>query len=378
MELIAPTSVLRGALSLAGKTISTKSALPILDCVLISRNGDGDYLLTASDVENTLSLRIPLTVEGDFFPVCLPLRTCSDMLSAMPEQPLTFDIDSESLNVTVHYLKGHFSFMAENPEAYPASLKMNDDALRTTLSADCLTDVCARELPFVANDDLRPVMNGIYFDMQPHSLTFAASDGHKLIRIRRPDEQNECSGGFILSSKASSLLRLLLDKVAKGEQLSVASDTRNIRFSAGDFTLECRQIEGRYPNYNAVFPSGNSIEVTIDRKALIGAIRRTVVMADKATGILRLKFNSFFKAVELFCQNIDFSTSAEETIEVEFGSDADLAIGFKADYLRTLLETATSDKIKMSLKSPATAMIMTEVDGDSDLSMLLMPMMLND
>lgn len=376
MKLTISSSAMHGAFSLAAKTINSKSALPILDCALISQNSEGEYTLTASDLENTLSIVLyPITVEGDFKPICLPIRTCLDMLSAMPDQPMEFNIDVESLNVQVDYQKGNFTFMAQLPDEFPSTPELSKESLRTTLPGKYLLEGCAKELPFTTNDELRPVMNGIYFDLQPQSLTLAASDGHKLIRRTHADIPCGEKGGFILSAKSAKLLSLLMKKAS---DVTFISDAQNICMDGSGFVLVCRQIEGRYPNYNSVFPVGNPIELTIDRSQLIGALRRIMVMGNKASSIIRFCLVAGGSAVQLSAQNIDFSTSAEETLEAEHNDPRGMAVGFNGDFLRMLLETATSDKVKLFMKNPAVAMIMTEVDGDETLSMLLMPMMLND
>lgn len=376
MKLTISSSAMHGALAIAAKTINSKSALPILDCALISRNSEGDYILTASDQENTLSINLyPIAVDDDFKPICLPLRTCVDMLSAMPDQPIEFNINLQSLEVQVNYQKGNFTFMAQAADEFPATPDLGEDSLRATLPCKYLVDGCAKELPFIAADELRPVMNGIYFDMQPESLTLAASDGHKLIRRTHTDIACGERGGFILMGKSAGLLKHLLKN---GTNVEVISDTRNVRIEGEGFVLVCRQIEGRYPNYNRVFPIGNPIEVLVDRKQLISAIRRTMVMGNKASSIICLHLVAGENALQLSAQNIDFSTSAEETVDAEHNATRGMSIGFNGEFLRLLLDTATSDKVKLFMKSPDVAMIMEEVDGDETLSMLLMPMMIGD
>lgn len=376
MKLTISSAAMHSALALAAKTINSKSALPILDYALISQDSEGNYTLTASDTENTLSISLyPIAVEGEFKPICLPIRTCVDMLSAMPDQPLDFNIDYGSLNVQVNYQKGSFSFMAQLTDEYPATPELSADALRTTLPGKYLLEGCAKELPFAGCDELRPVMSGIYFDMQPQSLTLAASDGHKLIRRTHTDIACGEKGGFILSTKSAKLLNLLMKKVT---DVTFISDAQNIRIEGSGFNLVCRQIEGRYPNYNSVFPIGNPIELIVDRSQIIGALRRIMVMGNKASCIIRLNLVDGGNIMELSAQNIDFSTSAEEALDVEHNSPRCMSIGFNGDFLRMLLETATSEKVKLFMKSPDVAMIMTEVDGDETISMLLMPMMLTD
>lgn len=368
---------MRGALATAAKVISPKNTLPILDCVKLSMDGEGRWTITASDIENHLSMYIDIDVQDnpagiDSF--CMPVKTLSDILSAMPEQPLTFSINPNNREVEVRYLQGKFSFMSYDAIEYPGQTDMRDDTLRATLPWSCLMDGCTRALPYVADDELRPVMNGIYVDMQPNGLTLAASDGHKLIRRRHSDLQFSERGGFILPRKTVNILKVL----PKSEALNLTIDERRVLIEGDGYSLQSLQIEGRYPNYNGVIPEGNHIHLTVDRRLMKDALRRILSMSNKASSQVVLELVSGGEAVKLSAHDYDFSTSGEESMQATHNATDALRIAFKGTFLNTLLDTAQSEQIVLSFSDPSRACVMTEAEGDDTLLLLLMPMMINE
>jgi len=377
MKFVISTSAMRGALATAAKVISPKNTLPILDTVKFSQDGEGRWTFTASDLENHLSMQINIDLQDnptgmDAF--CLPAKALSDMLSAMPEQPLTFDINPNNLEVEVRYQQGRFTFMAIDPIEYPGEVDMQDTALRASMPWSILMDGCTRALPYVADDELRPVMNGIYVDMQPDGLTLAASDGHKLIRRRHPDLPFAERGGFILPHKTVNILKVL----PRSEEVKLTVDSRRVRIEGEGYTLSCTQIEGRYPNYNGVIPADNHIHLTADRKLMKDALRRVLSMSNKASSQVVLELLSGGEALKLSAHDYDFSMSGEETMPGTHNATDALRIAFKGTFLNTLLDTAQSEQVTLSFFDPSRACIMTEAEGDDTMLLLLMPMMVND
>ena len=377
MKFTVSSSAMRGAIAVANKAINSKSVLPILGNIKLdfTEHEDGTRMtITGSDSETVLSVVIPVSETADLHSICLPTRTCLDMLSQLPEQPVVFSIDRGSLEVTVDYLNGRFTFMAYAPDEYPIFKELDAEAVCTTLPETLLTGVCTRLYPFAGNDKLRPVMNGIYFDFRGSSLFTVASDGHKLLKKEYKELAHPTTGAFILPASVAAILKTCL----KGGDISVAFDAQNIRFQGEAFTLTCRQIEGRYPNYNSVIPSNPPYCLTVGRKELIAAILRMLVMSSKASGIIRFMMQPMDDSLHVSAENIDFSTSATESVSATHTAVKKVEIGFNGEFLKLLLETATSDSIDLRFTDPATAALLYEHEDDTDYVMLLMPMMLNN
>lgn len=374
MKFTVSSSVMRGAIAVANKAINSKNLLPILACIKLDFIEDTEGIrmsITGSDSETVLSVVIPISEAEDLHNICLPTRICLDMLSQLPEQPIVFSIDKSSLEVTVDYQNGRFTLMGEHPDEYPVFKELDVDAVSTILPDTLLTSVCTCLRPFAGNDELRPVMNGIYFDFRGESLFTVASDGHKLLKRKHKDMAKPTTGAFILPASVAAILKTCL----KSGDVSVTFDAQNIRFEGEAFTLTCRQIEGKYPNYNSVIPSNPPYCLTVGRKELIAAIRRMLVMSSKASGIIRFTMEPM-NSIHVSAENIDFSTSATESVSGTHTAVKKTEIGFNGEFLKLLLETATSDSIDLRFTDPSSAGLLYEHEGDTDYVMLLMPMMI--
>ena len=233
----------------------------------------------------------------------------------------------------------------------------------------------SRSLFATADDELRPVMNGVYFDIHTDDLTFVASDGHKLVRLRNLSVKSPERASFILPKKPANLLKNVL---AKGsEMVSIKFDDNNAYVNCTNFEMVCRLIEGRYPNYNSVIPQENPFKVTIDRVSFLNALKRVSVFSNPASSLVKLQLKESEMVVS--AQDIDFSTSAEEKIVCQFDG-TELNIGFKATYLIEILSNINSEEVILELADPSRAglIVPAENEENEDLLMLLMPMMLND
>ncbi len=336
---------------------------------------DGVLALTASDSETTLSTSLEVNENDGDGRFAVSSKTILDALKEIPEQPLEFIVNMENLEITVKYQNGQYSLMGQNADEYPQAPSMSDDAVNVTLGAQVLLTGINRALFATADDELRPVMNGIYFDITTENITFVASDGHKLVRNKTFVARGDEKAAFILPKKPASLLKNLLPK-EQGDA-EVKFDSRNAMFTLENYTMVCRLIEGRYPNYNSVIPQGNPHKATIDRLMLQSALRRVSVFSSQASSLIKLRLNN--NSIQISAQDIDFSTSAEETLSCQYAGN-DLSIGFKSTFLIDILNNISAQEVVMELADPSRAgvIIPAEQEENEDLLMLLMPMMLND
>ena len=218
-------------------------------------------------------------------------------------------------------------------------------------------------------------MNGIFFDIAADKVTMVATDAHRLVRYSNTAVQSGEASSFILPKKPAGLLKNVLAK-EEGD-VKVLFGAKNARFEFGSTLVVCRQIEGRFPNYNAVIPQSNQNVVTVDRQTLINACKRVAVFANNGTAQLRLALSE--NQIKISAQDIDFSTSAEEIISCEYAGTP-MAIGFKAPFLIDLLNSIESADVQLKLADPARAGLILPAENaeNEDVLMLLMPMLLND
>ena len=374
MRFTLSSSALSSKLNMLAKVIGSKNSLPILDCFLF-QVANGEMTITASDSDNVIKSTIALTEsqgEGEF---CVPNRVILDALKELPEQPLSFDVDTDTYAIKIVYQNGLYNFTGQNADEYPRTQSMNDACTTLTLPTTVLIDNISRSLFATANDELRPVMNGIYFDFTPEALAIVASDGHKLVRNKNFTIKSDTPASFNLPKKPASLLKNILSK--DGDDATIKFDDRSAEIQFSDGVMRCRLIDGRYPNYNSVIPTNNPCQVTVDRKALQSALRRVLPFASESSQLIR--FHIEMGRFEVSSEDIDFSTSAKEQLSCDYAGSP-MSIGFKGSSLMEILGNLTSDNIILQLADPSRAGIIVpaEQPENEDVLMLIMPMLLND
>lgn len=374
MKFDVSSTALLSRLQSISKVIASKNSLPILDSFLFSLDGN-KLTITASDAETRLVTSADvINAEGQGL-FAISAKILLDPLKELPEQPLHFSINEENMEVLIHFQNGQYSFIGQRGDTYPQQKPIGDNVTAIRMDAQVLLNGLGRALFATADDELRPVMNGIYFDINTDNLTFVASDGHKLARLRNYSIKSEERAAFILPKKPANLLRSVLAK--EQEEVLIRFDENNAYFTCSAFEMVCRLIEGRYPNYNSVIPQENPYKVTIDRVSFLNALKRVSVFSNQASSLVKLHLLGNEMIVS--AQDIDFSTSAEEKIVCQY-VDEELKIGFKATYLIEILTNIASEEVVLELADPTRAgtIVPAENEENEDLLMLLMPMMLND
>ena len=375
MRFTVSSSALSSKLNMLAKVIGSKNSLPILDCFLF-QVANGEMSITASDSDNVIKSTLALTDhdgEGEF---CVPNRVILDSLKELPEQPLHFDVDAarEAVAIKIVYQNGLYNFTGQSAEEYPRTQSMNDACTTVSLPTEMLINNISRSLFATASDELRPVMNGIYFDLTADALAIVASDGHKLVRSKNFTIKSESPSAFNLPKKPASLLKNILSK--DGDDAIIKFDDRSAEIQFTDGVMRCRLIDGRYPNYNSVIPN-NPNEVTVDRRGLQSALRRVLPFASESSQLIRFHIES--GRFEVSSEDIDFSTSAKEQLSCEYNGSP-ISIGFKGSSLMEILSNLTSDNIIIQLADPSRAGIIVpaEQPENENILMLIMPMLLND
>ena len=374
MRFDVSSTALLSRLQSVGKVIASKNTLPILDNFLFQLEGN-TLTVTASDVETRLVTSVEvMNAEGSGL-FCVSAKMLLEPLKELPEQPLTFDVNDGNLEVFIHFQNGKYNFIGQKGDTYPRQKPLGEQAVEVVMEAPLLLNGISRSLFATADDELRPVMNGIYFDFHTDDLTFVASDGHKLVRLRNLSVKLEERASFILPKKPATLLKNLLAK--EEGMVRLRFDDNNAYVNCANFEMVCRLIEGRYPNYNSVIPKENPFKVTVDRLSLLAVLKRVSVFSNQASSLIKLHLKDDILTVS--AQDIDFSTSAEERIPCAYEGD-ELSIGFKATYLIDILGNISSEDVILQLADPSRAGLIfpSENEENEDFLLLLMPMMLND
>lgn len=375
MKFVVSSIDLLSHLSAISKVISSKSTMPILDNFLFQLT-ETDLTITASDLESTLITSMELdNTEGEGT-IAVPAKLLIDTLKEFPEQPLTFQVNDENFGIEIFSENGKFSIVGQSGEDFPELPEVKEEsATIVTVDHRILQKGIEKTLFATADDELRPVMNGIFVELSPDNMGFVASDAHKLVRYRRTDAASEFESSFILPKKPASLLRGLLPKQELDVKLEF--DDKNAIFTLSNYKLICRLVEGNYPSYNSVIPSDNPNKMIIDRLAFYNTVKRVSVFSNQASNLVKLSINE--NQLVVSAQDIDFSISAVERLKCEYDGD-EIEIGFKSTFLLEILSNIPATDVRMEMSDPSRAGLLLPAETEEeeeDVLMLLMPMMIN-
>lgn len=373
MKFTVSSSALLSLLATTGKVISNKNTLPILDYFLMELSGT-ELKVTASDLETTLVGSIQVESVESEGTIAAPVKQMLDSLKEFPELPLTIEVNDKNWEIKINWKSGSLSIPGASAVSYPAVPQLQAERKELTLDVDVLVNGINKTIFATADDELRPVMNGVYFNLQPAALTFVGTDAHKLVKYEAECE-NEVSASFILPKKPANLLKTVLLK--EDDAIRVSFDSKNARFELKNHTLVCRLIEGNYPNYNAVIPAANPNKLLVDRIELVNGIKRVAVCSNPTTNLIRMDIAD--NKITLTAQDIDFSMSANETISCSYDGQP-MSIGFKSTFLVEILSNVDTPTVLIELADSTRAGVFKPVYDDKQTSMtlmLLMPMMIN-
>jgi DNA polymerase-3 subunit beta len=374
MKFVVSSTELLKHLNAISRVISSKNTLPILDNFLFRLEGKS-LSITASDLETTLITTMELDHSENDGLVALPAKILLDTLKEFPEQPLSFQLDADTMGMSILSANGKFAIPGQNGEEFPNQPTLNPEHYTINVPHDVMLNGINKTLFATADDELRPVMNGINIEISPVEMTFVASDAHKLVRYKRTDAKSDNEASFILPKKPASLLKNLLPK--EDFDVVLEFDEKNAIFQLTGFRMVCRLVEGRYPAYNSVIPINNPNKLVIDRVEFYNTLRRVSVFANQASNLVRLKLTASELIVS--AQDIDFAISAVEKIKCDFDGQ-EMEIGFKSTFLIEILSNLTSTDVKMMLSDPSRAGLLLPAEQEfeqEDVLMLLMPMMIN-
>jgi DNA polymerase-3 subunit beta len=365
--IVSSTTLLRHLQSISG-VLNTSNNLPILDNFLFEIE-NGQLKVSASDLETTMitSLEVQSEENGK---IAVPAKMLLDMLKNLPEQPCTFLV-KENFLIEMAYDNGKLRTPGFDGDEFP-KLPNIENKSSIKISGDILSKAINKTLFATGNDDLRPVMSGVYCHFSQADITFVATDAHKLVRYTRTDAAATGSSAFILPKKP---LNLLKSNLRGDEEILLEYNDSNAIFTFNDIVIVCRLIDGKYPNYEAVIPKENPNVLTIDRLQFLGSIKRVAIFSNKTTHQIKLKLAG--SELSLFAEDVDFANEASERLTCYYDGD-DMEIGFNSRFLLEMLNNLDTPEVKLSMSEPSRAGLLTpsnNTNADEDILMLVMPVM---
>ena len=370
--IVSSTSLLKQLQAISG-VLNSNNALPILDNFLFEIE-KGQLKISASDLETTMTTSISIESK-DSGSIAVPAKLLLDTLKTFADQPLTFSIDDKKYGIEIISDYGKYKLTGHNGEEFP-KLPALESGSSLDLDASVLAAAINKTIFATGNDELRPVMSGVFFQLSKDNITFVATDAHKLVRYRRTDAKASGEGALIVPKKPLNLLKNIVGD--SDEIVNINYNENNILFQFANHSLICRLIEGRYPNYEAVIPVDNPNKLTISRSALLSSVRRVSIFSNKTTHQVRLKVAG--SELHISAEDLDFANEANERLTCQYEGE-DMEIGFNARFLADMLSNLEFENVTIEMSAPNRAGILVPANSenaDEDILMLVMPVMLNN
>jgi DNA polymerase-3 subunit beta len=373
MKFIVSSEILLKKLQLISGVLNSSNTIPILDDFLF-RIKKGELSITASDLETTMVTKITIEAKEDGV-IAIPAKLLLDTLKTFPDQPLTFTIDPSTFGIEISSDYGKYKLNGHDGTEFPKTPKLENPS-SIDAAASVLSNAINKTLFATGNDELRPVMSGVFFEINNDEITFVATDAHKLVKYKRSDLKGEKGAAFILPKKPLNLLKGILGNV--GENVTVEYNETNAMFVFGSTKMQCRLIDGKYPNYNAVIPTENPNSLTVGRTGLLNSIKRVSIFSNKTTHQVRLKMTG--SELHISAEDLDFANEANERLTCQYEGE-DMEIGFNSRFLIEMLSNLESEEVNVAMSASNRAGILTpceKKDDAEEVLMLVMPVMLNN
>lgn len=369
--IVNSTALLRELQKLNG-VISSNNTLPILDNFLFDINSN-NMTIIASDLETTMMSTISVEADVDG-KITIPARILIDTLKTFSNQPLTFIVNTETFGIEMSSEMGNYKLAGQNANEFPKTPKLNGSS-STTIKGDILANAINKTLFASGNDELRPVMSGMFCELSTEQITFVATDAHKLVKHTRTDISSDKTASFILPKKPLTILK---NNISDDADIKLEFNDTNALFTFNNITIICRLIDGKYPNYEAVIPKENPNKLTIETASLLSSIKRVSIYANKTTHQIRLKIAG--SELQITSEDLDFANKAEERLSCQY-EGTDMEIGFNSKFVIDMLNNIGAEQISLEMSAPNRAGIILPLDGleeGENTLMLVMPVMLNN
>ena len=367
MTISISKTALLNKLQQLSRIIPSKSSTPVVQNYLFEVR-DGRLLVTAANDEGRIMTSLECMVDENIS-ICVP-TSILEGLKTLPEQPIDIHINPDKKSILVKYHGGKFEVIGCDSKPFPQKKTAEVlDEIKTT--AEDFNYGISKVINFAASDELRPVMASVSIESNPGRIIFVASNGSTLGLLEKQNENCTGNSSVIISRPIASILKGLIPMSDDELIIRVGKDWSEILFA--DYEISFRNIEGRYPNWRAVVPKSNNLELKVDTKLLLGAIKRTSVFSNKVSCLVKL--SARYDKLVVSAQDLDYSTSAEETIPIEFG-EREFAIGVKATFIQDMISCIDDDRSALSFGTPSSAILIApeKQKENENLTYLLMPM----
>lgn len=366
----AEKSAMLSALALSSGVVEKRNTIPILQNVLIERDGDGLVTrLTNMDIEAKTSLKTVL-IDPDFEAFTVPAALLHDIVRKLPdgaeasiERANKDRLDSIALKSG----RSKFSLQVLPASDFP-EMKMPVDPVRVTVPADELASAIGDCSHAMSTEETRYYLNGIFMHQEAgcEDATFVATDGHRLVKRRTQATIENAFKGVIIPRQTVRVLPKILPDA--GEIDLLVTDTL-IQIVGGSSVITSKLVDGTFPDYVRVIPAEGSMKASIDIKALNAAVDRVATVSGERGKAVAFTFAD--QQLRLAVTNPDTGNAEEE---LAYEGEAALQIGFNAKYVAEALGHLRGDTIALSLTDGGAPAILRSAIGGPENLIVLMPM----
>lgn len=372
MKFIVNTGTLLKHLQYISGVVGSNNILPILENFLFDIDKK-KLTLFATDLEISMTSSLEIDCK-ESAKIAIPAKILLDTLKTLPEQPLTFTVNTKNFAIEISSDNGKYRLAGENGEDFP-KIPIAEETNNLPIPASVLSEAISKTFFAIStNDDMRPAMSGLYVQLSPENVTFVATDAQKLVLYRRKDVISDSASSFIVPKKALGLLKNALPH--DDSSVTISYNRSNAFFHVGQLQLICRLIDARFPDYNAAIPINNPNKLTIGRVELMNSLKRMVIFSNKSTSLVLLKIKG--NELHLSAQDLDFSNEAFETLTCTYEGE-DMEIGFNGKFLIEMLNTLDGDEVTFELSAPSrpAVLVPAEKEEKEEILMLVMSLIIN-
>jgi len=345
--------------------VERRNTIPILSNVLIEASEEGSLRLMATDLDLQVDESVAANVSQPGA-ITISAHTFFDIVRKLPEGSQV-ELSASEGKMQVVAGRARFNLQTLPRDDFPV-IAEGDLPTKFELPAATLRQVIDKTKFAISSEETRYYLMGIFLHVADDQLKAAATDGHRLARITLPKPDGaDGMPDVIIPRKCVTELRKLLDELEGTVEVSLSAT--KIRFGLGNAVLTSKLIDGTFPDYNRVIPTGNDKLLKLDPKTFSAGVDRVSTIASEKTRAVKMAVDR--DKVTLSVTSPENGLAVEE-LPADYGSDS-LEIGFNARYLLDILGEIDGDTVEVHLADAAAPTLLRENDKANALY-VLMPM----
>ncbi len=357
------------------RAIAPKTSLPVLECIKIDANGDGNVVFTGNNIDLCIEYNSQCSVlEGGT--IALTSKMFGDIVRRLPEGDVTISVNPSNNVTKIKSGSSEFNIQGISPDEFP-SAPVLDENFRFSLTQNILKKLIRKTISFVAqNEGKKPVLTGALFEIKNNYLNVVASDGHRLAVVKEEIKENTDNNKFVVpGATLRELLKILKDEE---ERVDIIVSDRTVLMDFGNYQVYSRLLDGEFLKYEAIISAVNTINVTAEKRYIVDSLERALLLINddisaKSENKIPVRFNMAYNKIDVSC--ITGKGQVNDTVPVELDG-GELIIGFNCRFLLDALSACDEDKVKMEFSAPTSGCFIKSSKEDDSYVYMILPVRL--